>query len=270
MPETDEISKALILVASLPDEDARRRGVRENLGRSDLPFAIVDSIDGRRWGDEEVSGHLSEELNGLRLRVNQRGGVWLASGAIACALTHRDGLLANVIEDGRILCEDDIHFEPDFMDLLARGDALEALSAINDGVVLLNYRAQGRHLAAEKSPVARFGRYSIHKVVGRVASGAAYFVSPDVAQKIVAYQTPLRVSADSWTTMKEAGVFSEIYLVHPLPVGTGMYPTSINYYGDRKPSGFFAYLQRSSWLRRLRWVLLRAKGTFTEHVTDWQ
>jgi hypothetical protein len=270
MPEVNEASEALILIASLPDEVGRRQGVRANFEGRNIPFAILDSVDGRGWSDEEVSSHVSEELNALRLRIQNRGGIWLASGAIACAITHRDLLLGNVAAPGRIVCEDDILFQPEFLDSLEDSTALKALSALDDGVVLLNYRAHGRHLVAEKTPVARFGSYSIHKSIGHVASGAAYFATPEVAQRIRCHQTPVRDSADSWNAMKDAGAIDEIYLVHPMPVGTGMFPASINYYQGRRRIGVLAYLQRNTWLRWLRWRWLMAKGKFTERVTDWR
>jgi len=61
------------------------------------------------------------------------------------------------------------------------GSATEALSRITDGVVLLSYRSPVP-IRAEKAPVARIGKYTVHRLVTEdVVSAAAYFLTPGVA-----------------------------------------------------------------------------------------
>jgi GR25 family glycosyltransferase involved in LPS biosynthesis len=176
--------------------------------------------------------------------------------------------MGNVASPGRILCEDDVIFQRSFLAELTNGSALKALSSV-DGIVLLNYRSTAP-IKAEKVPHRTFGRYSIHRVRSpTIASAAAYFMTPATAERVRSFQTPLQAPVDGWAEMKAAGAISDIYLVHPAPVSTGHFASTINY-GRDSHSRTGQYMRNLRWLRRLRWALLRTRGSSHMSVTEWE
>lgn len=261
----EKVAKAPVLFASLVEQEERRQAIRRNFG--DLcEFAFVDCVDGRGWSAAETDAQLSEHMRALRQNAEQQGKTYLASGAIACAVTHRDNLVGNVTAPGKVLCEDDVVFKRDFLKHLADGSALSAMSETG-GFVMLNYRSR-IPIRARKQPVARFGRYSIHRLESdQIVSGAAYFVTPEIGQRMRAFQTPISVPIDSWCQMKQGGVFDDIYLIHPSPARTGHFPSTINY--GRQKRGLKEWLRGNAFLRRLKWKLTELRGKTTTQIAEW-
>ncbi|MDF1802070.1 glycosyltransferase family 25 protein [Thalassovita sp.] len=262
----EKIANASVLFASLVEQDKRRDVIRRNFGDVQ-EFAFVDCVDGRGWSEDETNAYLSDQMKSKRVEAAKQGKTWLASGAIACALTHRDNLIGNSTAPGKVLCEDDVVFEQEFLTHLEDGSALEQMAQA-DGFVMLNYRSR-TPIKAEKTPVASFGKYSVHRLVSdHVASGAAYFVTPEVGRSIRDFQTPLQVPIDAWSEMKKAGVFKDIYLVVPSPARTGHFPSTMNY-GRGSKSRLVEGLRNVALLRRLRWRLIEARKKTWTKVAEW-
>ena len=263
----EQIARAAVLFASLAEQEKRRDVIRRNFrDMSDL-YAFVDCVDGRNWNTSETDAELSEDMRRKRMEAVAQGKTWLASGAVACAITHRDNLAGNVTAPGKILCEDDVIFEKSFLKKLADGEVLEKLAAL-DGLVLLNYRSR-TPIQAERKAVAKFGKYSVHRLVSdHVASGASYFMTPEIGDRVQAFQTPLHVPIDAWSDMKKAGVFGEIFIVSPSPAKTGHFPSTMNY-GRMSKNPLVERLRQIALLRRLRWYLIeKRKKTWTK-VGKW-
>jgi len=259
------LRKAKILYASLDEQNERRRAIQSNIGNI-LSYAVVGCIDGRGWSDSDAETFLSTEMRETRRNEFAAGKTWLATGAIACAITHRDHMIAQCHPIGKVLCEDDALIQEDFVGHIASGEVANVLDAL-PGVTLLNYRARSQ-ISADQAPIAKIGRYSIHRSTSQgIASAAAYFVPASVASKIVKEQTPLRWPVDAWLAMRDAGVFGEVFLVHPSPARVGDFASTINY--GRDGGRILQALRHTRVLRRLRWWLLERQGKTYTRINFW-
>lgn len=256
-PTVTQEVRALFLCASLAAETARRQSFSANFSDKSL-FRFVDSVDGRSWSDSEADVHVTDEMRQLRERERLRGKLWINPAAIACALTHRDKLLAVAEERDVILCEDDVLINRDLIDLW-RQDDVRKLFAAYDGVVLMHYISR-TPITSSTAPVAEFGPYKIFKLDEvHVSSGACYYAPPLVARRMREHQTPLRSTPDHWLEMKKAGVFSGIYVVHPSPCRIAGMASNIGYGGHWKSNSWLIVLAR-----RFKRQLQRRRQRFYE------
>lgn len=265
---SDEVAirQAKILYASLPDQVERRKAIQRNV-QDTVPIAFVESIDGRQWTEEEAFAHVSEYWKDRRTRLLSKGVNSMPTGAVACALTHRDRLLANAEEGGKILCEDDAMFDTRFLEHVASNEVAEVLERLS-GVTLLNYRWRG-DIQAEREPVAYIGKYSVHRLRSKsIVSAAAYYLPARLVGPLRAAQTPVDRAADLWTEFRDNGVFEDVFLVHPTPARVGQFISSINY-GLERNSVFMEWLRRNNIIRRLRWHILEYRGMSSQRITGW-
>jgi len=238
-------NRAIFLCASLEGETERQRSFSKNFNDKSL-FRFVNSVNGRGWSDSEANIHVSEEMRLLRERERLKGKLWLNPAAIACALTHRDKLLAEAEEADIVLCEDDVLLHRDFIELWAKDDVREKFSKL-DSVVLLHYTSRSP-ITTSTAPIAEFGKFRIFKLDEvQVLSGACYYAPPHVARHIRQFQTPVRFSADSWFEMKKHGVFPNIYVVDPTPVQIAGMASTIGYGSAWKSNALWVV-----WARRFK------------------
>ena len=262
----EQIADAAILYASLDDQRARRENVCRNIG-SRVRFAFVRCIDGRAWTEEETNSRLSDQMRQLREKSLREGKTWLASGAIACAISHRENLIGNIRDKGKVLCEDDAVIKDAFLNHIADGSAAEVLDAL-DGIAMLHYISP-RPVQADRAPVAQIGNYTVHRANPKgLASAASYFVPANIAPRIKSFQSPLRVSVDHWDLMIDGGAFANLYVIHPAPARVGDFPTTINY-GVGSKNKILDRLRHIRLLRRIKWVLGRASHKYFESITEW-
>ena len=253
-------NQAIFLCASLTDESERQRSFSNNFRDKSL-FRFVDSVDGRGWSDSEANAYVSEEMRLLRERERLKGKLWINPAAIACALTHRDKLLAEAEESNVILCEDDVLLNRDFIELWSENEIRETFSKL-DSVVLFHYISQSLITTSTPS-VAKFGKYRIFKLdeALHVTSGACYYAPPLIAKNIRAHQTPIRISADNWLEMKNNGVFSHIYVVHPSPVQIAGMASNIGYGSAWKSNALWVVMAR-----RLKRLIQRRRQNIHEKL----
>lgn len=242
-----KLNRAIFLCASLAGETERQRSFSKNFSDKSL-FRFVDSVDGRGWSDSEADVHVSDEMKLLRERERLKGKLWINPAAIACALTHRDKLLAEAEESDVVLCEDDILLRRDFIELWSEDDIKAQFSKL-DSIVLLHYTSRSP-ITTSSPPVAEFGKYRIFKLdEAQVSSGACYFAPPQVASRIRHYQTPIRISADAWSEMKNQGVLPCVYVVHPSPCSIAGMASNIGYGSAWRSNAVWIVLARR--LKRL-------------------
>lgn len=248
----------IFLCANLRGDSIRRDSFSKNFSDSCL-FRFVESIDGRSWSDEQADSYCSEEMRSLRSHEQSKGKVWVGPAAIACALTHRDKLLAEASNYPLVACEDDITLSSDFIDLWKNKKVRERLSEL-DGIVLIHYMSRKR-IYSSTPPVLDFGKYKIYKLdEPEIGSAACYFAPPPIARSIRIIQTPIRVTADHWGDMMRAGAFSEIYVVHPSPCSIAGMASSIGY-GGYSGNSLIARLAR-----RLKRIISRFRGDIFERL----
>lgn len=247
----------IFLAASLPGEQERQRSFSRNF-KDPATFGFVASVDGRDWSDEQADSFVSAELKAVRTVEREKGKLWINPAAIACALTHRDKLLAAAERSETVLCEDDAVIRPEFVSLWAKDEVRRTFAGC-DGVVLMHY-ASRMPITSHCKPVAEFSGFGIYKIDDvHVVSGACYFAPRAVARRIRQYQTPIQCSADHWQKMKQDGVFKNIYVVHPAPCSTGSLASNIGYGGEVRSNSPMIML-----LRKLRRFLRRKQKKIYE------
>ncbi len=254
---TDNIFGSFVC-ASLPDSTLRRRTFAASF---DDPshFQFVQSIDGRQWTDQEADEHCSQDLIAKRKLEAERGKLWINPAAVACGLTHRDKLLPQASARDVILCEDDIAIDRRFISLWMMPEIRQRFNEVG-GVVLLDYR---NHVPIEvdKEPTARVGGFRLHRVKGRVLSGACYFASPNAARMMIEANSPLSFSADDWNSFRKVGAIETVHVLVPSPVRQTNYSSTIGYGSSFKGDGL---LLRSA--RSLNKLVRRSLGKSSEKL----
>lgn len=249
------------ICATLLDQIERQASFAGSFGEPGQ-FRFVRSVDGRSWSEEEADTHISTELMEVRRRERERGKNWLNPAAVACALTHRDRLLAVAEQRPAILCEDDVLLDRDFVAAFtSQGVGWSAVQGL-EGIVLFHYFSRDP-ITAYGPPVSSFGRYKIYRLDDvHVVSGACYHAPPKTAEAIRRFQTPLRVTADHWQAMRSNGVFPAIYAVDPSPCTIAGMASNIGYGGEWRSNSVLAV-----WLRRIKRLLQRSRNRFHETIT---
>jgi len=213
--------------ASLATDVSRRIAFSKSFSDPAL-FRIVESIDGRGWSEEDADALVTPELRDLRRREVSNGKLWIGPPAIACALTHRDRLLAAAENDDVILCEDDARLSRDFIDAW-QSQSVRTMFRDCGGVVLAYYRAN-LPILTEIQPRATFGRFGIYRLMSEhIMSAVTYYCPPAIARDIRQLQRPIATSADNWQTFQKRIGFDGVYLIHPSPVQLMPFASSIGY-----------------------------------------
>lgn len=253
------LGQSLFVCASLATETARQSSFSKRFHNPAL-FHFVPSIDGREWSEPEADQYVSQDLKALRAGERAKGKQWLNPAAIACALTHRDLLLAEAENRPVILCEDDVLLDRAFISQWTRDSMRDQFAGL-DSVVLLHYMSQVP-LTTSRPPVGVFGRYRVYRLdESRVSSGACYHAPPEVASKLRAFQAPIRTTADDWHTMQKEGVLPCVYVVHPSPVQIAGMASNIGY-----GSAWTSNAPWVVWARRLRRFIQRRRCAFHENL----
>ena len=261
-----DLKSSEVLYASLPEHVNRRKSVINNL-KNKVKFAFINSLDGRKWTDEQTESHLSKKMIQFRRDQINKGRDWLSPGVIACAMTHRK-MISTIDVKGKFCCEDDAVIETDVIKLISDGSLQLILDEL-DGLTLLDYRSR-RNIIAEKKPFQKIGKYSIHRVISyNLGSAACYFVPAKIAKRFVRYQTPINASPDQFDEMQKMGVFKNLYILHPKAARSSDFPTTMGYNYSQKTNYLFKLLGNIIWIRRLKYFLNKKNGEFNDSVTNW-
>ena len=254
-------AKGLFVCASLPDQEERRRSVASRF-RDKRQLVFVESIDGRNWSINETEAYMSLEFRDLWRTMRERGRKWLSSGAVACALTHRDKMLPLAENNDIIICEDDAKFSHEFIELWRQAELRKTFNAIR-GVVLLHYIAR-EPIKSIGDPIADLGKYKIFRIqTASVASTASYYISPNCAGELRVIQTPLIATPDSWMLFKGKIKDFEVFVVDPPPVQIFPFDSSVGY-GGRRLNGVLAPILQL--LRVCKWQIDRWRGRRFDRV----
>lgn len=225
--ETQKSDNFLFLCASLSDQLERRK-LFSKCFSDPLLYRFVDSVDGRSWTESKADEYVSKQMKQLREEEKLKGRHWITPAAVACAITHRDGLLAVAQKQELILCEDDVQLSSDFIEQW-QNEGTRAKFGSLEGIVLLHYSSRSNIVAA-RDPAIRFGKYTVHRLLSsHIASGACYFAHPKTAKAISTFQSPISTTADDWKSMADAGAIPSIYLVHPSPCKISAMASTIGY-----------------------------------------
>jgi glycosyl transferase family 25 len=206
----------------------RREHMMVQLAKTNVPWEIVDAVDGRDL-DIADTNLVSPELS---------SSASLRPGAVGCAMSHLQ-LYHRVMELGLpeiLVLEDDIILPAD-LGSLASAAAREMSGA---EIVLLNYHPAGplpmSRLSVTELPGGRLLAYPAD--LSGLTSGGAYLVTIEACRRLAANLMPLRCYSDDWHHFVVTGCLDRVRCVLPMPVTNSRdLRTSIDYYSQHGLQG---------------------------------
>lgn len=210
-----------IFVTNLPWSTERRASISSQLDRLGLPYEMPPCVIGADLTEAE----LEERCDMAAMRRLP----WLTRAVIGCTLTCFSIYRQIVERDLRcaLYLEDDTLLSADLPLLLSRIEA----EIVDGEVVLLYYLGNGVVSLSARDSVALTGEYSLRYPMdpGVLASGSAFVVTKGAARRMVEHNTPVRMSPDCWGYFHSAGALSRIRCVHPMPVDTADYRSTLSH-----------------------------------------
>jgi glycosyl transferase family 25 len=197
-----------VYVINLARSVDRRAHMTAELGRTGLTYQIITAVDGRTVDLQD-----SAVVDPTMLAHND-----FPAGTVGCALSHLRAyatILAAGLEHALVL-EDDVR-------LPARlGELLDGVTPHLSGaeVALLNFG--GREICrfstdgAVELPTAR--RLVLPIDLRPLVNAAAYVITREACERMMARALPLRANADDWQFFYREGLLDRIRCVLPMPV----------------------------------------------------
>ncbi len=178
---------------------------------SGLEHEFVVAVDGRSLGAMERADLVDE-------KAVARAPWWLTPGAIGAALSHRavcqriaagEHPIGLVLEDDVVLSQNVERIVTEAADQMASAD-----------VVLVNFRSfEPCRFARTGAVRLSDGRYLAHPVdAGQPISAGAYLITREAAKRLAGIVLPVRVTADSWRYLRDAGGFDQLRCIVPCPI----------------------------------------------------
>ena len=141
----------------------------------------------------------------------------LSVGQIGCALSHIAAYrrMAKLELPYALIVEDDCVLPENI-------DALLALlaSTIRPGEIIQLYNWSLEVSEFSMQDAVRIGRCGLHypMLMSGIGAARAYVITRDAAEKIIALNSPVAVTADNWSFFQSQGAISVVRILHPCPV----------------------------------------------------
>jgi glycosyl transferase family 25 len=216
-----------IFVTNLKTSPDRRAHIINEFKGKGLEFTFVDCVVGKDLTDEE----LDQKCDMPKINHYNRNGEWFTKGVIGCALTNQN-TYRTLIEskaDMAFLLEDDTKLPHNLKEIL---EDIER-KAIQGDIILLfyfTYSTLKLKLADknEKDAAVFYTPVNPECLLG----GSAVVVTRKAAEKMLAFNTPIKIPPDSWNPFREAGCIDRIICLYPPPVITAEFETTMEYVKD--------------------------------------
>jgi glycosyl transferase, family 25 len=197
------------IVINLETSSERREKIVRQLKEIQLDYAVVKAIDGKK-----ISLPHPEIDNDFA----QKNGYWIPNGLFACSLSHLKAYKLVVEEqlDFALILEDDTKLNariPAFLQYLENN--FYATGKHTFDLMLLYYASWERCTLARTGYV--FEDYLIVKPENQkqLITANAYVVTAELCKRMIAFQTPLKATSDSWYAYLENDIIKEVYGVYP-------------------------------------------------------
>lgn len=205
------------------EESRRRRALmEEQLIRLQIDYVIVPAINGHRLGVAEISSLCNMD------NVSKYP-EWLSPGAIGAALSHRLALSCLVEDDERcgLILEDDVILPNNLASIL---EQLESLY-VDDELILLYWSSDRMHPLRRETAVSIDNGHelAVSSEPASLLSAVGYIVGKSVARRIIALNTPVRVTSDLWASFLEGKAMKQIRCLAPSPLRLANLPSDIGY-----------------------------------------
>lgn len=202
-----------IYITNMRESVDRRRHMQRECNRENLDYSFFDCIVGNELSEAEISEKCDmETINRYNKRLH-----WFNRGVIGCTLTNQC-IYRDIISNNypyALYLEDDIKFNSGFKNLL---NSIEPLIQ-NGDVILLNYQTKGE-LRLKHFFDFGYKDYGLYQVANSevVGGGAAFIVTKAAAEKMLQFNTPVRITPDCWGDFLKANAIDRLFCVYPKPV----------------------------------------------------
>jgi GR25 family glycosyltransferase involved in LPS biosynthesis len=221
-----------IFVTNLPWSTERRVSISAQLDRLELRYEMPRCVIGAELSESEVEERC--DINTIRRLP------WFTRAVIGCTLTCFSIYRQIVERDLRcaLYLEDDTILPTDLPRLL---DRIEA-EIVDGEVVLLYYLGHDVISLSAHDSVLLTKEYSLRYPMhpGVLSSGSAFVVTQSAARHMIERNTPIRMSPDCWGYFLDIGALASIRCVHPMPVNTADYRSTLSHFRESKALGGLA------------------------------
>ena len=197
------------IVINLETSKERRNLITTQLEELQLDYEIVTAVDGHKikLPHPEIDNDFA-----------QQNAYWIPNGLFACSLSHLKAYKRVVEEklDFALILEDDTTLDskvPSFLHFLKENFFANGKHTYD--LVLLYYAAWEKCILTPTGDV--FDNHLIVKPRDQkqLITANAYVVTAELCKRMIAFQTPLKATSDSWYAYLENNVIDTVYGVYP-------------------------------------------------------
>ncbi len=211
-----------IYVTNLKTSVERRLFMEKQLKKININYEIVDCVVGAELSAEDISSKCDMvSINKLNEKLE-----WFNKGMIGCTLTNQKVFNDIISRDFPyvLFLEDDTVLPENLPEIL---DNVETF--IKQGDLILLFWNSWNPLFLEKNPIkTQFGfNYYTTKNYKDITCGSAYIVTKEAARKMLAANTPIHVSPDTWGFFYDSGCINRILCAYPHAVQTADFTSTM-------------------------------------------
>lgn len=216
-----------IFVTNLKTSPDRRAHIKKEFEGKGLDFSFVDCVIGKDLTEEE----LQEKCDMKKINHFNRKVEWFTKGVIGCTLTNQN-TYRNIIEnnyDMALLLEDDTVLPENLKEILN-----DIENQAKQGDVILLFYLTYTTLKLKAIDPEKGKRTLFYKPLNPecIHGGSAVVVTRKAAEDMLKYNTPIKMSPDSWKDFYEANCISRIICIYPMPINTADFGTTMGYVKD--------------------------------------
>ncbi len=211
-----------VYVINLTRSVLRKKHITGQLKNADVPFKIIDAVDGAELSDQEIRNNPDFGLwkNGSRTR-------YLFKGEIGCVSSHFKIYQKMIKENIDMVCilEDDIEVNSEFKYFLN----YENLKAVDWDLFYLGHHSQYSKKAAwsKNKKELKFPNYSVGEPIELPGGSYGYIIRKEAAMKILKHGYPIRKSLDHYIGNAPALGIRTLLLLPPCVTHNYMFGTTM-------------------------------------------
>jgi len=210
-----------IFVVNLKSSVERRKIMEKQLDDLGLPFEILEAVNGKTLGEEEIMKHYDGNYY-------SRKPDYFTPGMAGCTISHYN-LYKKIVEEDievALILEDDMQLSKDLPDVLKKleGEIRE------DEIIMLFYQSYEAINLSSASAQSATGCYNLMQVINlnRLRSTGAYIVSKKTAKKMAESLLPFCSFPDDWKSFYDRKIINGVRVVYPFLLSNTYEPTTIS------------------------------------------
>jgi GR25 family glycosyltransferase involved in LPS biosynthesis len=214
-----------VFVTNLKTSPDRRAHMIKEFEGKGVEYTFVDCVIGKDLTEEE----LNEKCDMDKINHFNKDGEWFTKGVIGATLTNHNNCkrLLDSNDKTAMFIEDDTTLPDNLKEIL---DEIEH-KALPGDLILLFYLTYStlKLKPVDNSKVARFFIPVNPEVIH---GGSAVIYTRESAKGTLEYNTPIKMSPDSWKFFLEKNCIKRLICLHPQPIDTADFGSTLDYVKD--------------------------------------